>query len=97
MNRNRSSFAIVVTIVAVVMVLGGCSQPKTVEVPSPVPVKRLYQELVKEKETNETRSEARVKSRPVLSFEGPVTKIENEKVQFHFDIRDLAKDEYVEC
>lgn len=73
MNRNKISLAVMVVTVSVVMVLGGCSQPKPLEVPSPVSVEQLHQKLVEEKDTNETRSEARVKSRPVLSFEGLVT------------------------
>ena len=49
MNRNKISLAVMVVTVSVVMVLGGCSQPKPLEVPSPVSVEQLHQNLLKKR------------------------------------------------
>ena len=93
----ENSRVVWVGLLTFLVVLGGCSEPKTVEVPAPVPVEQLYQELVNGKEVNETFSNAYVKSRPVLSFEGQVTEIDGNKVQFHISKRDRERDKYVEC
>ena len=49
------------------------------------------------KESNPTRSDARVEAKELVSFTGPITKIEDDRVQFHLATRYLEKDDYVQC
>lgn len=81
--------------------------PVPTPTPTPWPVKELYQFLHNEKESNSTRSERRVDVEWGVRITGRITKIEDDRVQFHIDVKDFEsaffsgnldfKDLYVEC
>ena len=104
---------IVITMIVglvVCVVLTACtSQPTQIPTPTPTPwpVKELYQVLHNEKESNSTRSERRVDEEWGVGITGRITKIEDDRVQFHIEVKEFKsaffsgsldfKDLYVEC
>ncbi len=97
-DRYRLPLVVLTVITALSIAFAiGCFEPTTVQIPPPQPVEELYRWLVGEKESNPTRSDARVESEQIFSFVGTITKIEGDSLQFHFEVRYLQKDDYVAC
>ena len=57
----------------------------------------FYARMQNEKDSNPTRMEARINRKEQYGIVGEITKIEDEKVQFHIEETELGKDKYIEC
>ena len=65
--------------------------------PKPVPSRDLYYSLINEKDSNPTLFEHQINGKPRLSFTLKITKIEDAKIQQHFEEPVMGPDSYIEC
>ena len=79
------------------------STPIPTPTPTPWPVGELYQFLDSHNESNSGRVDSWIDGKWGFRITGVITKIENEKVQFHIEIKEFIespfdfKDLYLEC
>ena len=85
----------------IIITLTIACQPEPIGIPTPTPtpwpVDQLYGYLHEDKESNPTRSDDWVDQKQVWRFTGKISKIEDNRIQFHIETRLGQKDDYVEC
>ena len=93
------AFGILVCFIVMSLSGLGCTKTEPLQTPpaKAVPSSDLYNSFLSEESDNPTLFKHKVDSKPRLSFTLKITKIEDAKIQQHFEEPVMGPDSYIEC
>ena len=97
MNMRSYTIAIAVCVILTLPAVACGSEAPITRPEEFVQASNFYARMQEEKISNPTRMDARIDRKEQYGVIGEITKIEDDKVQFHIEELYLEKDKYVEC